>query len=196
MQMPESGIAGSIFVLPREDGRRESKGRPPALTPGRLVELVRNGEQDAFEELYQRYASFVHGVLLARVPRSEVDDLVQEVFITAFRSLDTLRDGNAFPAWIASIARRQAADYFRRSRPTEELPQDVEAAPRPLAEAREVLSAIRNLPEAYNETLMLRLVEGMTGPEIAEATGMTPDSVRVNLHRGMKMLRKRLRIGK
>ena len=51
---------------------------------------------------------------------------------------------------------------------------------------------IRSLPEAYRETLVLRLVEGMTGPEIAERTGLTPASVRVNLHRGMKMLREKL----
>jgi RNA polymerase sigma-70 factor, ECF subfamily len=48
------------------------------------------------------------------------------------------------------------------------------------------------LPEAYRETLVLRLVEGMTGPEIAARTGLTAASVRVNLHRGMKLLRERL----
>ena len=48
---------------------------------------------------------------------------------------------------------------------------------------------IRQLPEAYRETMILRLVEGMTGPEIAHRTGLTSDSVRVNLCRGMKMLR-------
>ena len=52
-----------------------------------------------------------------------------------------------------------------------------------------MLDTIRGLPEAYRETLILRLVEGLTGPEIAGQTGLTPDSVRVNLHRGMKMLR-------
>ena len=54
------------------------------------------------------------------------------------------------------------------------------------------LETIRSLPEAYRETLVLRLVEGMTGPEIATRTGLTPASVRVNLHRGMRMLRERL----
>lgn len=44
-------------------------------------------------------------------------------------------------------------------------------------------------PEAYRETLLLRLVEGLTGPEIAERTGLTAGSVRVNLHRGMALLR-------
>ena len=55
-----------------------------------------------------------------------------------------------------------------------------------------VLAAIRRLPEAYRETLVLRLVEGLTGPEIAERTGLQPGSVRVNLHRGMQMLREAL----
>ena len=53
-------------------------------------------------------------------------------------------------------------------------------------------TAIRALPEAYRETLVLRLIEGMTGPEIARRTGLTPDSVRVNLCRGMKLLRQAL----
>ena len=51
------------------------------------------------------------------------------------------------------------------------------------------LKAIKELPEAYRETLLLRLVEGFTGPEIAVRTGLKPASVRVNLHRGMKQLR-------
>lgn len=57
------------------------------------------------------------------------------------------------------------------------------------AEAARALEAIRALPQAYRETLMLRLVEGMSGPEISARTGLTPGSVRVNLHRGMQMLR-------
>jgi DNA-binding CsgD family transcriptional regulator len=62
----------------------------------------------------------------------------------------------------------------------------------PAAEAHAILAAIRELPLAYRETLILRLVEGMTGPEIAARIGLTPESVRVNLYRGMKMLRERL----
>ena len=56
-------------------------------------------------------------------------------------------------------------------------------------DAQRSLAAIRALPEAYRETLMLRLVEGMSGPEIAQRTGLSPGSVRVNLHRGMALLR-------
>jgi RNA polymerase sigma-70 factor (ECF subfamily) len=54
------------------------------------------------------------------------------------------------------------------------------------------VSAIQDLPDAYRETLTLRLVAGLSGPEIAAVTGLTPDSVRVNLHRGFRLLRERL----
>ena len=55
-----------------------------------------------------------------------------------------------------------------------------------------ILDTVMSLSEAYRETLILRLVEGMTGPEIAARTGMTHGSVRVNLHRGMQQLRAKL----
>ncbi len=55
-----------------------------------------------------------------------------------------------------------------------------------------ILEAVMSLSETYRETLILRLVEGMTGPEIAARTGMTHGSVRVNLHRGMEQLRAKL----
>jgi RNA polymerase sigma-70 factor (ECF subfamily) len=74
------------------------------------------------------------------------------------------------------------------------MPDDLAAVSEERTEAMAVLAIIRTLPEAYRETLVLRLVEGMTGPEISTRTGLTPASVRVNLHRGMKLLRKRLGI--
>ncbi|MGC2391694.1 MAG: sigma-70 family RNA polymerase sigma factor, partial [Candidatus Acidiferrum sp.] len=63
----------------------------------------------------------------------------------------------------------------------------------PDAEAAMILVLVRSLPDAYHETMILRLVEDMTGPEIAARTGLTPGSVRVNLHRGMRQLREKLK---
>ncbi|MCA1591200.1 MAG: sigma-70 family RNA polymerase sigma factor [Acidobacteria bacterium] len=158
-----------------------------------LVEAVRGGDRDAFGQLYALYASLVHGILLARVPYGEVSDLVQDVFLTAFRKLDSLRDAARFGPWIAMIARNRAMDFHRHKRETEELSEGLsQTGGSHEAEAAEALEVIRNLPEAYRETLVLRLVEGMTGPEIAARTGLQPDSVRVNLHRGMKILREKL----
>ena len=96
--------------------------------------------------------------------------------------------------WLAMIARNRAMDFHRRKRETEELNEDLASQSRSESdrEAARVLEVICGLPEAYRETLVLRLVEGMTGPEIAGRTGLTPASVRVNLHRGMKLLREKL----
>jgi RNA polymerase sigma-70 factor, ECF subfamily len=157
-----------------------------------LASAARNGNREAFGLLYHRYSRLVHGIMLARVPRSEVDDLVQDVFLLALRRVETLRDTTAFGAWLSMIARNRANDYHRRSPETVDLPEEIAGADSPRAEALAVLTVIRSLPDAYRETLVFRLVEGMTGPEIAVRTGLTPASVRVNLHRGMKLLRERL----
>ncbi len=157
-----------------------------------LVAAARNGDRAAFGQLYGRYERMVHGILLARVPRSDVADLVHDVFLSALRRLDTLRDNKAFGGWLAMIARNRATDYHRRRAEMTEAPETLSRDDPPQAEAHAVLEAIRSLPEAYREPLILRLVEGMTGPEIAARTGLTPGSVRVNLHRGMKQLREKL----
>ncbi len=148
-----------------------------------LVVAAREGDRGAFGRLYERYARMVHGILLGRVPVGEVEDLVQDVFVAAMRQVHTLRDVNCFGGWLAAVARNRANDYHRRS---------VELVGGQADDGAAILGVIRGLPEAYRETLILRLVEGMTGPEIAERTGLTAGSVRVNLHRGMQMLRGKL----
>ena len=157
-----------------------------------LVRAVLQGDREGFSGLYKLYAPLVHGILLARVPRAEVDDLVQDIFFHAFKKLQTLRDEAAFGPWIAMIARNRAVDFHRRSRETVEINDDLRGSEAHDSRAAEILELIRSLPEAYRETLVLRLVEGMTGPEIAVRTGLTAASVRVNLHRGMKLLREKL----
>jgi len=161
-------------------------------TETQLVRRVLAGDRESFGRLYELYAALVHGILLARMPRSEVEDTVQEIFLHAFKKLDTLRDPNAFGPWIGMIARNRAMDFHRKARETVEITEDLKSADSNVARAEEILAIIRLLPDAYRETLVLRLVEGMTGPEIAKRTGLTAASVRVNLHRGMKLLRAKL----
>ncbi|HEX8503501.1 MAG TPA: sigma-70 family RNA polymerase sigma factor [Pyrinomonadaceae bacterium] len=184
--MYEVETGNLLFAERRQEA---AEVRPPEAA---LVEAARAGDRAAFERLYHSYAPLVHGVLLARVPRGEVSDLVQDVFLAAFRKLGHLRDPARFGPWVAIIARNRAMDFYRRARETEELHEGLAQPAGHEAEAGEVLEIIRALPEAYRETLVLRLVEGMTGPEIAERTGLSPGSVRVNLHRGMALLRRKL----
>jgi RNA polymerase sigma-70 factor, ECF subfamily len=170
-------------------------GSVPGAQHATLVRAAQAGDREAFGELYRRFSRAVHGILLARLPRNVADDLVQETFLLALMRLGELREPAAFSGWVCTIARRCAADHFRRA-PAEDDPivdgVAPQASPELVAEANAALAAIQDLPEAYRETLTLRLIQGLSGPEIGLATGLTPDSVRVNLHRGFRLLRERL----
>ena len=160
-----SSVASEIDVAPPADATMVSD-----------VARARDGDRLAFDLLHRRHAAAVHGLLLAHRSADDVDDLLQEVFLTAWRRLSTLREDESFGPWLLAIARNARA-----------------AAVDETCRANEILGLVRQLPEAYRETLALRLIEGFSGPEIAAATGLTHGSVRVNLHRGMQLLRERLR---
>lgn len=165
-----------------------------------LVSAARAGDRMAFGQLYDRYARMVHGILLCRVAARDVDDLVQEVFLLALRQLPSLRDVSRFGAWLGTITRNRANDYYRKASPVDRATdQGAERQAESRTndhlveqEAATALAVLRTLPDTYRESLTLRLVEGMTGPEIAARMGLTHGSVRVNLHRGMQMLREKL----
>jgi RNA polymerase sigma-70 factor (ECF subfamily) len=148
---------------------------------------------NGFDALYAQYLPVVHGIAISHVGSSDADDVVQEVFVLVHEKRSTLRDEAALPAWICALARNCAVDHLRRRQrrpPAAELADEPPAPERGGQElAQRVLERIRTLPEAYRETLALRLVEGLTGPEIAACTGLTHGSVRVNLTRGMALLR-------
>ena len=164
-----------------------------------LVRAAQCGDRGAFGALYQRYSRMVHGILLARVPRLVAEDLLQDVFLQALPRIASLRDVARFGGWLAAIARNRANDYHRQARHSEEWNEDVrecnagQTGDEQIADGLLLLEAVRSLPEAYRETLILRFVEGMTGPEIAAKTGLQHGSVRVNLYRGMQMLREKLK---
>ncbi len=172
------------------------KPATPPLEIARHVQEARRGSQAAFAWLYRTFAPLVHAIHLGVTTRARAEELTQETFVIAFGRLQQLREPARFGPWLAMIA--------RRNRPTgngEELnladfddPPWAGPGPDAMAQASEALHAIRRLPEAYRDTLILRLVEGLSGPEIAALTGLTPQSVRVNLHRGMGRLRHALGI--
>lgn len=165
-----------------------------ALTPqdvARHVREARRGSQAAYAWLYRRFSPLVYSIHLARTSRAHADDLVQETFATAFDRLGQLQADDRFGPWIATIARRMPPSSAACGVDWGEAddPACPSAGPDTKAEARQLLHAVRRLPEAYRDTLLMRLVEGLSGPEIAALTGLTPESVRVNLHRGMAKLR-------
>ena len=158
------------------------------------VRDARRGSQPAFARLYRRFAPMVHGILLGRFRPAVAGELTQECFATAFGRLSQLKEDHKFGAWIATIARRLKAPDASREAQSDawENVASPAASPEERAEAEQILRAVTSLPESYRETLTLRLVEGLSGPEISALTGLTPESVRVNLHRGMQKLRRAL----
>ncbi|MGH7132780.1 MAG: RNA polymerase sigma factor [Phycisphaerales bacterium] len=171
-----------------------------------LVAAARAGDRKAWEVVWRRYGPVIHGVLLARAGADAADDLTQEVFVKAMREIGSLRDEDHLVHWLVTIARNAAASRgrsgWRAGLRLVRLARETRAgngngaAGEVGEEARRVLGAIGGLPEAYQETLVLRLVEGLTGPQIAASLGMTHGSVRVNLCKGMEMLRTQLGVEK
>src|SRR5437764_6415633 len=92
---------------------------------GDIVRAVAAGDRDAFSRLYADYSRMVHAILLGRVPRRDVDDLVQDVFLTVYTRIRELREPAAFGGWIAAIARNRATDYLRQSREQVDLPAEL-----------------------------------------------------------------------
>ena len=170
-----------------------AEGFPRVVASGPdRVAAAAAGDRSAFTRLYRDNYRLVRGIVLARAPRADVADVVQDVFLVAWRDLPKLRDGASFPAWLAGIARRRAATIFRRRRP-----EPVEARPETpeVALALDLLRTIQSLGPAAAELLTLRLVEGMTSVEIGARLGRSPESIRVSLHRAVARLRKEMADG-
>lgn len=166
------------------------------------VEAARTGDRDAFGRLYREFGRMVHAILLTRLRAADAEDAVHDVFVLALERINDLREDAASGGWLATIARHRATDLQRRARhrrasgnvdsewPDDRPPTTCSLEQR--AEIQRILTTIRELPETYRESMMMRLVEGMSGPEIADRLQLAPNSVRVHLHRGMTLLRERL----
>jgi RNA polymerase sigma-70 factor, ECF subfamily len=174
------------------DVRSETGDARPAAA---LVRAALDGDGQAFETLHGRYVRLVYAVLLGRLGADEASDAAQDVFFRAWRQLDRLRDPDAFGPWLAAIARNVARMRVRAAPVHVPLPPDLasrEPSVHAALDAEYILKQLQTLPEKLREPLTLRLVEGMSGVEIAELTGLTHGTVRVYLHEGMQLLRARL----
>ncbi len=164
-----------------------------------LVVRAQGGDRRAFERLWGEHRRVVHAILLSRVPGRDAEDLLQDVAVAAWEGMSGLRDAASFRGWLSEIARNVGRRHVQRSARHGEIadvdevePAAPQSSPLDVLEADEILATLRTLPTCYREPLVLRLVLGLSGPEIAEQLGMTKGSVRVNLHRGMSLLRGRL----
>lgn len=160
-----------------------------------LVLAARAGEEWAREALFRRYARLALGLAYRLLPRdADLDDLVQDSFFTAFQRLDRLSNPQAFQAWLSSIVVRTAGKRLRRRRLQMRLgllrsePIDVEqvvsrsAPPDVGAELRAVYGLLDQLSVEERIALVLRRVERLEIPEIAEQMKLSTSTVKRRLN--------------
>jgi RNA polymerase sigma-70 factor (ECF subfamily) len=184
--------------LPEPAVRAETTDPAPDETF--VLARARQGDLAAFETVVRRYQRRVYGVALRIVRAHDVaDDVAQEAFVRAWRSLDRFELGRPFGPWICRIAANLAVNHVRSPRAREEgLPEGYAETrsldPGPLgsvldAEARQVLDrAVSELSREQRAVFVLRTVEEMSYEEIAGALGISPGTVMSRLFRARERL--------
>lgn len=173
-----------------------------------LVTLAQKGDTGAFEELVRRTSRLVYArIYMETGDAHRTEDLVQETFLTAYRSLRQLTDPQGFRSWLFTIAQSVTVDDFRRTTRKKRTARMVRiesldtvksgtAGPSEAmeqAESREAaLSVLRSLPEEYRMPLMLRYLADADYETISRQLGLTNGSLRGLLNRGMALLRNEL----
>ncbi|MBI4556420.1 MAG: sigma-70 family RNA polymerase sigma factor [Candidatus Hydrogenedentes bacterium] len=170
-----------------------------------LVSRCLQGDTDAYGKLVERYQRAVYATAFYYVGRyGAAEDIAQDAFFTAYRSLPRLREPSRFGPWLKEIACRTAANWLRkhskRLRSETPLPfrrtvsiEDARENPRGTVERQErferVQEAIDLLPEHYRLPVILRYLQELSYEEIANFTGESRDEVRGTLYRAGRQLR-------
>jgi RNA polymerase sigma-70 factor (ECF subfamily) len=178
----------------------------------KLVEKLRQGDSIAMEEFYTAYKSRLYSLILEQVGRDETvaEDLVQDVFLAALASLDKFRGDSQLYTWLRSIAFHKINDYYRHqarcpqpSKPVhdfdvtelERIGDSEEPASNQLEseEVRQsVHQALADLPQDYQEVLVLKYLKDMPVLAISQIMGRSPKSVEGLLSRARKAMRDNL----
>jgi RNA polymerase sigma-70 factor, ECF subfamily len=175
-----------------------------------LVNTIIAGDRDAYRLLVERESTTVFRCCYRVLGHVEdAEDVAQESFMTAFRSLASWRGDGSVRAWLAQIATRQALRAAGRRPRTTSLDGDgsdagvtdripLAHAPDPgvavtaADTAAQVREAVTHLPEPYRETIALRYFAELSIEEIAQALDRPVGTVKVHIHRGLERLRAQL----
>lgn len=173
-----------------------------------LVELARNGDKEAFGQLYDHYQPSVYRFLYYRVGSMTLaEDLTAETFFRALRSMHSFRwQGKDFGAWLMTIARNLTADHFKAGRTRlEQTTEDMQTLDTTSESPEvEVLSSLTNeallralgeLPTEQRECLIMRFLQGLSIAETAEILGRSSGAVKQLQLRGVRNLAKLIPAG-
>lgn len=166
-----------------------------------LIQRYKDGNNEAFDLLYLRHFSRVHNRVRYVVPESDVEDVTQEIFLAAMKSLSSFRGDAKLGTWLRTLTNHKVAEYYRK-RTRKQEPQlaplsdalgEMTGGTSQSMEDRIFLQrALQHLPENYREVLLLRFAEDMQFNEIAEYNGQNLEAVKSLFRRAVAALRNHL----
>ena len=175
----------------------------PSPTDAALIAAWQGGDEQAAAELVRRHARALARFLAgAGAPEADLDDVVQETFIRAFRALGTFRGQCRFRTWLLTIGGNVVKDAQRRAKRTRVVPladdlRSSDGDPHERAVAAEAEGrlgeALQELPRLQREVFLLRAQQGLEYEEIAAALGTTPGAARVHYHHAVKRLKEHMK---
>ena len=176
-------------------------GRTGDLTESVLVILARDGDETAFEELVRRHQHREFAVALRMISQyQDAEDVVQDAFLDAWRSLPAFRGEASFGTWLTRIVLNQCQSRSRRPR-LASLPSEEPISPAPDIEQvalvrrqhEMVQQALLELPYHQRAALVLHVFAGHPYREVARIMNITENTAKVRVHRARKTLTDRLR---
>jgi RNA polymerase sigma-70 factor, ECF subfamily len=192
-------------VIPFRKPSSLERDRAPEVTMAELVVRARAGDLEAREELFERHVRQVHGLVRRLIPdASDPEDIVQDVFVRALENLGALQQAESFSAWLRAITIHVVRNRLRRyrllsrlglrraARPADEAVTELvslDAPPDVLTELRATYRAVTRLEPNARTVLLLRRVEGLTLPEIADELGRSLSTTKRWLSAGEAQLR-------
>src|SRR3954454_1204420 len=176
------------------DRASRGRGRSAAAADGALVRAAQDGSVEAMEELFRRYWSGAHRAAYLVVPGAGLaEDVAQEAFLSAVRSLHRFDRRRPFGPWLHRIVVNRAIDHARAREVRREVPAEAVGEPASVAlggslSSGDVLGALAALPPEQRAVVVLRHLLGYTPGEIARLLGLPRGTVNSRLRRGLDAL--------
>lgn len=166
-----------------------------------LIQHFKDGRSDAFDTLYYRHLPNVYKRVRYVIPENDVEDVTQEIFIAALKSLPSFRGDSKFSTWLRTLTNHKVAEFYRKRTRKQEPPlaplsdaasHTTGSTSKTLEERIYIQRALQKLPENYREIILLRFAEDLQFNEIAEFTEQNLEATKSLFRRAIAALRTHL----
>lgn len=166
-----------------------------------LIQQFKDGRKEAFDMLYHRHLPRVHNRVRYVIPENDVEDVTQEIFIAALKSLPSFRGDSQFGTWLRTLTNHKVAEFYRKRARKQEpqlaplsdaLAEVTGNTSQSLEERIYIQRALQKLPENYREIILLRFADDLQFNEIAEHTNQNLEATKSLFRRAIAALRTHL----